>query len=283
MIRILIEPFQAGYMQRALMELILISSLAGVVGTHIVLRRMAFVTEAATHTVFPGVAASTTGGASPLAGGFASGLMASAAIAGLSRARRVRPDDATSIVLSTFFAVGVMIVSRRHSFASDLTHLFFGRLLTVNAAVLWQTGAIVAVTFASIALLQRWLVLRAFDQSSAAAAGVRVGALDLALHVLVVLAVVGALRAVGTLVALCLIIGPPATARLLRPSIKFMMVAGTVIGGVAAWIGIGLSYELSIHHGVSVSASAMVAATVTTVFVVVRIATAVAGHTLAHS
>ncbi len=280
--RILVEPFHAGYMQRALIELVLIAILAGVVGTHIVIRKLAFVTEAATHTVFPGVASASPLGVHPIAGGFGSGVLASACVATLTsprairsqRSRRVRPDDAVSVVLTTFFAAGVIVVSRRQSFASDLMHLFFGRILAVNFLLIAQTAVIVAVVTLAVAAMHRWLVLRAFDETAAEASGIRVAAIDMALHIMIVFAVIGALRAVGTLVALCLIIGPPACARLLRPSVSYMIVAGTIIGAVASWVGLGLSYELSAHHHINVGSSAMVAAAVTFTFVVVRIATA---------
>ncbi len=260
-------------MQRALIELILICIAAGVIGTHVVLRRMAFVTEAVTHTVFPGIAGATATSTSPAAAGLGTGLLSAICISLLGRARKVRHDDAVSIVLTTFFAIGIIIVSRRHSFASDLTHLFFGRLLAVNSALMLQTAIMVAVLVVGTAALQRPLVLRAFDETAAQAMGYRVNVLDAALNVMIVIAVVSALRAVGTLVALSMIIAPPATARLCKASIRFMMMVGTLIGVSAAWIGLGLSYELSVHHGTNVGSSAMIAATTTSLFVVTRIVT----------
>lgn len=255
---LLIEPFRAPYLQRALIEAVLLGVLAGIVGVQVVLRRLAFVADTFTHTVFPGLAIAFALGASLFVGALVAGLVSAVAFTLLDRNRRISSDAALAVVLTSFFAIGVLVVSRTERYTADLTALLFGRLLLVDVAQIVQTAVVLVLVAAALAALHKELVLRAFDPEGARALGYRIGALDLLTNVLVVLVVVAAAQAVGILLTVALLIIPAATARLIGRSVGAMYAIAAVAGALAAWIGLAISYEASIDHGLRLASGATI-------------------------
>jgi len=276
-VRLLIDPFRVGYMQRALIEAVLLGVLGGVVGVHVVLRRLAFISDTLTHTVFPGIAVAFALGRSLYLGALMAGVLTAVTFSVIGRNRRVSADAALAILLTSFFALGVIVVSRSRSYAADLTVLLFGRVLYVDAAEIAATVATAVVVVVVLALMHKELLLRAFDADAAAAAGFRVGLLDLVLNLVITLVVVAAVRAVGTVLVIALLITPAATARLLAGSVRSMMILSAFVGAVGGWVGLAVSYEASLHHGLRLASGATVVTLLTVLFIVVLAGRAVAG------
>jgi manganese/iron transport system permease protein len=251
MYRILVEPFTFPFMARALAELLILGALAGTVGVLILLRRLAFMTDALTHTVFPGVVIGYL--LSGEGGIFWGALLAAAATAGLltllTRHRAVTEDTALAVLLTTFFAIGVILVSRESGYTADLTAFLFGRILTVTPQQLTQTFAVTVVIIATLILLRRPLLARAFDPQGAQAAGYRIGLLDLATNMVVALVVAASVRAVGTVLVIALLIVPAAAARAVSDRLALIVPVAAVLGALAGWAGLAVSYDASIHHG----------------------------------
>ncbi|HZB47593.1 MAG TPA: metal ABC transporter permease, partial [Mycobacteriales bacterium] len=197
--RLLLDPFTSPFMQRALVEAVLLGLVGGVVSVFVVLRRLAFVSDVLTHTVFPGVVVgylvAGTGGI--VWGALAFAVLSVVLLTLLSARPRVTEDAAMAILLTGLFAVGVVLVSRRSSYTADLTAFLFGRILTVDRQQIVVTAVIGALVLLTLALLGKELVLRAFDPDGAAARGYRVPVLDLVLNLTVALVVVAAVQAVG--------------------------------------------------------------------------------------
>src|SRR3954451_12000757 len=212
---VLVHPFDLPFMQRALAEVLLLGVLGGVAGVYVVLRRVALVGDALTHTVFPGVVVAALLGRSLAVGALVAGVLTAVLFTLLSARGRVREDAVLAILLTSFFSVGVVLVSRRQTYTSDLTAYLFGRVLFVDVAQLVETVVVTVVVVGLLAALHKELILRAFDPAAAAAAGYRLVWLDLVLNVLLVLVVVAAVRAVGTVLVLALLVVPAAAARLL--------------------------------------------------------------------
>jgi manganese/iron transport system permease protein len=255
---LLVDPFRIPYMQRALLEVLLLGALAGVVGVFVILRRLAFVADALTHTVFPGVVIASLLGRSLLLGALAFGVLTAVLLTWLGSERRVGVDAALAILLTSFFAFGVVLVSRTRSFTSDLTVFLFGRVLAIDRADLLQTVAVAAVVLLTLAALHKELVLRAFDPDGATAMGYRTVVLDLALNLCIALVVVAAVKAVGTILVVALIIVPAAAARLLADRVATMTVLACVLGAAGGWIGLAISYEVSVDRGIRLAAGATV-------------------------
>ncbi|HEX3201066.1 MAG TPA: metal ABC transporter permease, partial [Actinomycetes bacterium] len=254
----LFEPFTIPYMQRALVEVLVLGALAGAVGVLVVLRRLAFVGDALTHTVFPGVVIAHLLGRSLLLGALAFGVLTAVLLTAVGRHRRVGDDAALAILLTSFFSLGVVLISRTRGFTADLTAFLFGRVLAVDRTDLLQTLVVAAVAAIVLALLHKELVLRAFDPEATAAMGYRTRALDLVLNLLIALVVVAAVEAVGTVLVIALIVVPAAAARLLADRVGAMTALACLLGAAGGWLGLAVSYEVSVDHGVRLAAGATI-------------------------
>jgi manganese/iron transport system permease protein len=264
---LLVEPFRLPYMQRALVEVLLLGALAGVVGVFVVLRRLAFVSDALTHTIFPGVVIAHLLDRSLLLGALAFGVLTAVLLTGITAgSRRVGADAALAILLTSFFSLGVLLVSRTRTYTADLTVFLFGRVLAVDRADLLQTLALAAVVAATLWALRKELVLRAFDPDGAAAMGYRTPALDLVLNLLIALVVVAAVKAVGTVLVVALIIVPAAAARLLADRVATTAVLAGALGALGGWLGLAASYEVSVDHGVRLAAGATIVVVLVVLF-----------------
>jgi manganese/iron transport system permease protein len=262
----LIQPFTIPYMQRALAEVVVLGALAGAVGVLVVLRRLAFVGDALTHTVFPGIVIAHLLGRSLLAGALAFGILTAVLLTGLGGHRRVGNDAALAILLTSFFSLGVVLISRTRGFTADLTVFLFGRVLAVDRGDLYQTLAVAAVAAVTLAVLHKELVLRAFDPEAAAAMGYRTRVLDLVLNLLIALVVVAAVEAVGTLLVIALMVVPAAAARLLTDKVAAMTALACLLGAAGGWLGLATSFEVSVDHDLRLAAGATIVVVLVGVF-----------------
>jgi manganese/iron transport system permease protein len=256
----LVEPFSVAFMARALAELAVLGALAGTVGVLIVLRRLAFMTDALTHTVFPGVVIGylAAGEGGVFWGALVAGVATAVLLTWLTRHRAVSEDTALAVLLTTFFAIGVVLVSRQSGYTADLTAFLFGRILTVTSAQLTQTLVVAVVVVAALAALRRPLLARAFDVEGARAAGYRIGLLDLAANAIIAVVVVASVRAVGTVLVIALLIVPAATARALSARLVLIIPIAAAVGAFGGWIGLAASWDASIHHGVRLASGGTV-------------------------
>jgi len=258
--RLLVEPFGFPFMARALTEAMLLGVLGGVVSVAVVLRRFAFVSDALTHTVFPGVVIGfmVAGAGGIVWGALVFAVFSAVLLTVLSSNRRVTEDATLAILLTGFFSVGVVLVSRRSSYTADLTAFLFGRILTVDRREILETAVVTVLVLAVLAVLGKELLLRAFDPDGSAALGYRVGLLDLALNVMVALVVVAAVKAVGTLLVIALLVVPAAAARLLTDRLALLVGASVLVGVLGGWLGLAVSYHASVYYGLRLASGATV-------------------------
>ncbi|MBB4745019.1 ABC-type Mn2+/Zn2+ transport system permease subunit [Actinoplanes octamycinicus] len=249
--------FTVPFMGRALAELLLLGLVCGPVGFFVFARRLSFTADALTHTVFPGVVIGfLAGGASGLlAGALTAALLTAVVLTLITRRGGVTDDAATAVLLTSMFAIGVALVSRKPSYTADLTAFLFGRLLTVSPAQVAATAVLVALILAGLAMLARALLFRAFDPAGAAAAGYRASWLDLWLNVLVALVVVATVQAVGTILVVALLVVPPAAARLVSTRPIPIVLLSTALILLAGPLGLWLSWTASVDHGVPLGAA----------------------------
>jgi len=254
-------------MRRALVEVVMLGVLGGVVGVHVLLRRLAFLTEVVQHTVFPGIAIAFALSQSLLVGALVAGAVSVLLFTVGTIRRRIDADALMALLIATFFALGVVVVSRRSGFQSDLTALLFGRILSVDQRELLDTLVIGAASMVVLLLLHKELVLRAFDPLGARAMGYPTVALDLVVNLVVMLTVVAAVRAVGTVLVVAFIVTPAAAARLLCRRIGPMMAVAAAFGAVGGWFGLVVCYDGSIHHGWRLASGATIVLVFTVGFV----------------
>ena len=267
--RLVLDPFSAPYMQRALVEVLLLGVVAGVCSVFVLLRRLAFASDALTHTIFPGAAIAFAIGASLFAGALVAGVLSAVALTVATRVLRTDDDAVLGVLLGSFFAVGVIVVSRSSSYTADLSALLFGRILAVDGNEILVTAVVAAVVLGALALFGKELVLRAFDPVGATALGYRPVLLDLLLNVAIALVVVAAVKAVGTVLVIALLVTPAATARLVCSRVGPMIWVSTGLCLLCGWAGLVLSYDLSLNHGLRIASGASVVVVLTAGFLVV--------------
>ena len=274
-IRFLTEPFTPGYMQRAFAIALILSALAGVVGVVVQLRQLSFMTDALTHTVFPGVAIAFVAGQSLFIGALVAGTASAVLLTIAARSTRIDHDAFMALVLASLFSIGVIVVSRNRTYSADLTALLFGRVLAVNSREILETAIVAVIVLGILALMYKELLLRSFDEVGAEAMGYSLLRIDLVVNILVALVVVAAVRAVGTALVVALLITPAATARLVCVRLGRLVVASVLVAAIAAWLGLVISYDTSVHHGVRLAAGATIVVVLTAIFAAVATLTAV--------
>lgn len=275
MTELFVDPFAWPFMSRALLVLTVLGLLSGVVSVFVLLRRLAFAAEAFTHTVFPGVVVGyfMAGQDGIFWGALVAAMLTALLLTLLSRGRRVSEDAALAILLTAMFAVGVVLVSRRPSYASDLTAFLFGRLLTVTDLHVVQTAAVAVVALGVLALTAKEQVLRAFDPVGAEAAGYRVAVLDLIHNCVIALVVVASVQAVGTLLVIALLVVPAAVGRLVSDRLWLIGAVGAATAVGSGYVGLVLSYHASVHYGLRLAAGATVVLVLVAAYLVASLAT----------
>jgi manganese/iron transport system permease protein len=270
--------FSEPFMQRALVEVLLLAVVSGCVGTLVLVRRHAFVADALTHTMFPGVAIAFFAGQSLFVGALVAALVSTVLLTLLSSVRRVDDDSVLALLVATFFAAGVVVVSRRASFTSDLTSLLFGHLLTVDRSTIVQSALVTVFVLVVLALIGKELVFRSFDPEAFRALGYRVLLLDAITNALVALVIVAAARAIGTALVVALLVTPAATARLVSDRISIIGLVSVGLTAACGVAGLALSWVASVDHDVRVEPGAAITVILTLVFGVLATATLLSRH-----
>ncbi|MDQ3898683.1 MAG: metal ABC transporter permease, partial [Actinomycetota bacterium] len=257
--RDLAASLRSPFFQRALLEAVLVGVVAGVVGVHVLLRRLPFFVVAMSHATFPGVVIASVAGFSLFLGGSAFGLVVVVAVVALGASKVL--DDATviGVVLAGSFALGVLIMSARPSSSKDLSAFLVGSVLTVTRGDLLTTAVVGVLLLAALGALHKELVLGAFDPQGAAAAGYRTALLDLGLLAIVTVALVTAVPAVGTLLAVALLTVPALAARLWVDRVVPAMAVAAGIGAGSGIAGLCLSAVFGIAAGGAIALSASAA------------------------
>jgi ABC-type Mn2+/Zn2+ transport system permease subunit len=246
-----LEPFEPEFMQRALIAGMLAVVASSVVGTWVVLRGLSFLGDALAHGVIPGVALAVLWGFNVSVGALLTAAVMVAGISLVNRRSRLGSDTGVGLLFVGMLALGVIIISKSRSFATDVQSLLFGDVLGVTwADVRVQAVAALLVVVFSVVGYRAFIAL-AFNEAKAGSLGLRPGATHLALLALIAVAIVSSFQAVGTLLVFGLLVGPPATATLLVRRVWVCMVVAVALGWLAVVLGLLLSY----HHGTAAGAT----------------------------
>jgi zinc/manganese transport system permease protein/manganese/iron transport system permease protein len=256
----LLEPFATGFLLRALVGGVLVAVLCGVVGTWVVIRGMAFLGEAMAHGVLPGVAVATLLGLPPVVGAAVSASVMTAGIGVASRRGRLSDDTAIGLLFVAMLSLGVIVVSRSRSFATDLTAILFGDVL----AILWGDISLLAgallLALVVCAVFHRSFVAATFDERIAATLGLRPWVARPVLVGLVTLVVVASYQAVGSLLVVGLLLGPAVAAGRWVRSIPATMALAGVLGALAVLGGLLVSWHAATAAGATIAATAVLLA-----------------------
>ncbi|MDF0374230.1 metal ABC transporter permease [Streptomyces sp. KA12] len=253
----LTAPFEVTFVQRALWGGILVSAICALAGTWVVLRGMAFLGDAMSHGLLPGVALAALFGGNLLVGAVASAVVMTAGVTALGRTPRISQDTGIGLLFVGMLSLGVIIVSRSQSFAVDLTGFLFGDVLAVGEQDLVLLGVALLVATAVSVLGHRAFLALAFDSRKARTLGLRPRLAHAVLLALLGLAIVASFHIVGTLLVLGLLIAPPAAALPWAHSVRGVMLLAALVGTTATFGGLLVSWHLSTAAGATVAALAV--------------------------
>ncbi len=245
----LLDPLDFRFMQLALIEVVIVGAVAGFLGTYVVTRGMAFVGDAITHAVFPGIVIAFLANVSLVIGAAGFGVLTAMAISSLSLTRRIREDTAIGVVFAAFFALGVVLISTTEGYTRDLTNILFGDILAVTNGDIYLSIVVGGIALALGIGLRRALVLASFDREMAQSLGLPVFWLDTVLLLLITMTIVISLRAVGNILVLAMFVTPAATARLLVDDVGRMMPLGAALGAAAGVVGLYISWHTDLAAG----------------------------------
>ena len=245
----LFDPYEFEFMRRALAALLVVSVVGSVVGAFVVNKGLAFSGDALAHATLAGVAVAFVNGANVSLGALAAAVLTALGIGWTQRRARVSYDTAIGIMFVAMFSLGIVVMSRRTSYTPDLFSFVFGDILGVSNADLVGAAVMAAAVLLFVWAFYRELLFVAYDPAMAAASGVRAAPFQYALLVMIAVAVVVALKAIGIVLVNAMLIVPAATAGLILHRLSTIMLAGAGVGLVASIVGMHLSF----YAGVSAS------------------------------
>ena len=260
----LFDPYTFAFMRRALLALVIVSVIGAVVGTFVVNKGLAFSGDALAHSTLAGVAVAFAAGANVTLGALAAAVLTALGVGFTRRRARVSYDTAIGILFVAMFSLGVLLLSRRTSYTPDLFSFVFGNILGVSRADLAGAALLALAVLVFVAAFYRELVLVAYDPAVASAMGVPTRFFEYAILVMIALAVVVALKAIGIVLVNAMLIIPAATAGLVAHRLLPIMGYAVVVALVSSVVGLHVSFyaEVAASPAIVLTASAIFAAVV---------------------
>ena len=257
LVRVLVEPFTEPIVQRAAAGVVLLGIVGGLAGCWVVLYGLSYADESLAHGSQPGMVVAVAAGLPLLIGTSGGLLVAAAAIALVARVPALGRDTAVSIVISTMLGLGALL-ALAPSTPRGLAALLFGDVLGLSTADL-AIGVLVAALLAVLlTVFHGRLLAVGFDRETAARLGIRPGLVELLLLVLLGLALVVVVPALGNLLAAAILIGPAATARLVTRRVPSMLAVAVLLAIGCGLAGLDASYQLSTASGATIAATILV-------------------------
>jgi manganese/iron transport system permease protein len=236
-------PLSYGFMQRALVVAVLVGAVCSVLSCYLVLKGWSLMGDAISHAVLPGIVIAFVLGLPLAVGAFAAGLGCAVATGYLTENSRVKEDTVMGIVFSGMFGFGLVLFTKVET-DQHLNHILFGNMLGVTARDLVETGIVAGGTLLVVLAKRRDLLLYCFDPQHARAIGLPVRALHYGLLVLLSLTIVAALKAVGIILVVAMLIAPGAIAYLLSNRFERMLVIAAAVAIGSSVIGTLVSFHI---------------------------------------
>lgn len=243
MIDALLEPFGYGYMVNAMWVSALVGCICGFLSAYLMLKGWSLIGDALSHSIVPGVAGAYMLGLPFAAGAFLSGGLAAAAMLFLNRQTRLKEDAIIGMIFSSFFGLGLFMVSLSPTQVNIQT-IVLGNILAITPEDTLQLAIIGVVTL--IILLLKWkdLMVTFFDESHARSIGLNPTGLKILFFTLLSASTVAAMQTVGAFLVVAMVVTPGATAYLLTDRFQRLVVIAATLGAGTSFVGAYASYFL---------------------------------------
>lgn len=261
----LLGPFQYSFMLRALVVSVLVGIMCPVLGVYVVTRGLGFVGDALAHSVLPGMVAAFMLGLSPFIGTIPVAIAVALLIGFLVKRVGVGEDTSVGITFAGLFALGLVMLTAARGLPVNLEDILLGQVLGVSQTDVYITLALAGVVLALIFVIRKELLFANFDPTGAMVIGLPTNFLEYTLLVLLAVVTVISLQTVGIVLVVSMLITPAATALLLVRNFYRALLLGVLLGVVAAFSGLYVSFYFNLPSG-------PVMALLTTVFFIVALA-----------
>lgn len=248
----LLGPLSYPFMQRAFLATVIVGVVAAVVGTFVVWKGLAFIGDALAHASFAGVGAAFVMKGDLYVGAVLASLVTALGIASLARRGRVTFDTAIGVLFAGAFSLGIVLISRIPTYTVDLFGFVFGNVLGVGPEDVLLIAIVGTLVIGVVVLLYKELLFVAFDPMMAEAAGIPVGFLQHLLLGLVALSVVAAMKAIGIVLVVAMLVTPPATASLLCNRFHHIMLLAAVLSVASSVVGLYISFYANVPSGAAI-------------------------------
>lgn len=238
---LLLEPFAYTYMTKAIWVSALVGAVCAFLSCYLILKGWALMGDALSHSVVPGVAIAYLAGLPYALGAFTSGIIAALGITAVKRLTMLREDAVIGLVFTSFFAVGLLIVSINPT-AVNVNTIIFGNILAIADEDILQVIIISAISLAVLGLRWKDIMLAFFDESHARSVGLNPVGLRILFFVLLSACIVAALQTVGAVLVIAMVVTPGATAYLLTDRFGRMIWIAMAAGAGTSALGAYISY-----------------------------------------
>jgi manganese/iron transport system permease protein len=248
----LFDPLTFPFFVRALIASTIVGLVCAVVGSYMVLRGLAFMGDALSHSAFPGVVIAYLLKGPFYLGAAVAAVATSLAIGWVTRRGQLRGDTAIGVLFAGMFALGIFLFSRIPNYVGDLFGFLFGEVLGIGDRDLVALSILALIVLALVAVLWKELLYSTFDPLGAAAAGLPVGMLDYLFLALIALTIVVSLQAVGIILVVAMLVTPAAIGQLVASSFARLVAMAIAVGVLAPVVGLYLSYWLDAATGATI-------------------------------
>ena len=269
---LVLDPLAYSFFVRALVASAIVGLVCASVGSYLVLRGLAFMGDALSHSAFPGVVVAYMIKVPFYFGASIAAVGTALAIGWVTRQGKLRSDTAVGVLFAGMFALGVFLFSMIPNYVGDLFGFLFGDVLGIGLGDLISLAVLAALVLGTLALLWKELLYATFDPLGAAASGLPVNRLDYLLLALIALTIVISLQSVGIILVVAMLVTPAATAQLISKSFGRLVLIAATIGVVCPLFGLYGSFWFNSASG------ATVVLVESAVFFVVLAVTLVAGR-----
>lgn len=246
------DPLAYDFFLRALLAASVVGVVCAVIGAYMVLRGLAFMGDALSHSAFPGVVVAYMLHAPFYIGAAVAALATAISIGWVTRRGGLRTDTTIGVLFAGMFALGIFLFSLIPSYVGDLFGFLFGEVLAIGTGDLIALVVLALVVLALVFFLWKELLYTTFDPLGAAASGLPVALLDYLLLALIAITIVVSLQAVGIILVVAMLVTPAATAQLLTHSFARLLLVAVGIGLVAPLIGLYVSYWANAASGATI-------------------------------
>jgi manganese/iron transport system permease protein len=239
----MLVPFQYDYMLKAMWVSALVGATCAFLSAFLMLKGWSLMGDALAHSIVPGVAGAYLLKLPYSAGAFLAGILAALGMAFVRAQTRLREDAVIGLVFTSFFALGLLLVSINPT-SVNIQSIVLGNILAISDEDVSQVVVISAVTLSLLLLKWKDLMVVFFDEGHARSVGINPFALKVLFFTLLSAAVVAALQTVGACLVIAMVITPGATGYLLTDRFPVLIAVAVAIGAMTSFVGAYLSYFL---------------------------------------